>query len=92
MGEESLRELLGRLHERLSASGSVEGEARALLDTVMRDIERALGSLPPAAGAATLAPAHVPRLESLAVQFETGHPALAAHLRRLIDALGQAGI
>src|SRR5204862_3928656 len=56
MTQESLRELLARLHERLSASGSVDREARALLGTVMRDIERAL-----AAGAhtdpATLAPA-----------------------------------
>jgi len=43
---------------------------------------------------ATLAPAaaHVPRLESLAVQFEAGHPGLAELLRRLIDALGKAGI
>jgi len=93
MTQESLRELLARLHERLSASGSVDREARALLGTVMRDIERALAS-----GAhtdpATLTPAtaQAPRLESLAVQFEAGHPGLAELLRQLIDALGKAGI
>ena len=88
MNEESLRELLARLHERLSG-GSVDAEARTLLGTVMRDIERALG-----AGSATAAPAavHAPRLESLAVKFEAGHPGLAELLRQLIDALGKAGI
>ena len=95
MTQESLRELLARLHERLSASGSVDREARALLGTVMRDIERALA---PGAGlqadAAALMPAaaHAPRLESLAVRFEAGHPGLAELLRELIDALGKAGI
>jgi hypothetical protein len=85
MSQESLRELLARVHERLSASGSVDRESRALLGTVMRDIERALA---PGAHAA----AHAPRLESLAVQFEAGHPGLAELLRQLIDALGKAGI
>ena len=92
MTQESLRELLARVHERLSASGSVDRELRQLLGTVMRDIERALA--PGAQAAATPAPAaaHAPRLESLAVQFEAGHPGLAELLRQLIDALGKAGI
>jgi predicted component of type VI protein secretion system len=95
MTQESLRELLARVHERLSASGSVDRELRQLLGTVMRDIERALApGAQTATNPATLAPAaaHVPRLESLAVQFEAGHPGLAELLRRLIDALGKAGI
>jgi predicted component of type VI protein secretion system len=95
MTQESLRELLARVHERLSASGSVDREARQLLGTVMRDIERALApGEHTAASPATLAPAtaHAPRLESLAVQFEAGHPGLAELLRQLIDALGKAGI
>jgi hypothetical protein len=33
-----------------------------------------------------------PRLESLAVKFEAGHPKLAETLRELIDALVKAGI
>ena len=95
MTQESLRELLARLHERLSASGSVDREARALLGTVMRDIERALApgaGLEADAAAPMPAAAHAPRLESLAVRFEAGHPGLAELLRELIDALGKAGI
>jgi len=95
MTQESLRELLARLHERLGGSATRDRESRALLGTVMRDIERALA---PGAGlqadAAALMPAaaHAPRLESLAVRFEAGHPGLAELLRELIDALGKAGI
>jgi len=95
MTQESLRELLARVHERLSASGSVDRELRQLLGTVMRDIERALAPGAQTASPATPAPAaavHAPRLESLAVQFEAGHPGLAELLRQLIDALGKAGI
>jgi hypothetical protein len=91
MTQESLRELLARVHERLNASAALDREARALLGTVMRDIERALArGADTAAGAP--ATAHAPRLESLAVQFQAGHPALAELLRQLIDALGKAGI
>jgi hypothetical protein len=86
MSEESLRELLARVHQHLSAGGSVEADVRAQLGTVMRDIERTLG-----AGAAP-APAAAPRLEKLAVRFEASHPALAETLRAVIDALGKAGI
>jgi predicted component of type VI protein secretion system len=93
MPEESLRELLARLHQQLGATGqTVDGEARQLLNTVMRDIERALG---PAGGLreeSGAAATHTPRLESLAVRFEAGHPALAEALRELIDALVKAGI
>ena len=90
MNQESLRELLARVHERLSQSGSVDSEARELLGTVMRDIERALGRRTP--GGAGSAQVNAPRLESLAVQFEADHPQLAELLRRIIDALGKAGI
>ena len=94
MGEESLRELLARLHQQLGTGGrTLDGEARQLLTTVMHDIERTLGassdSLEDGRGAAA---AHTPRLESLAVRFEAGHPALAETLRELIDALVKAGI
>jgi len=87
MPEETLRELLARVHEHLSVSGSVDQESRQLLGTVMRDIERALQPAP--AGAAA---AQAQRLESLAVRFEAGHPGLAETLRELIDALVKAGI
>jgi Domain of unknown function (DUF4404) len=87
VSEDRLRELIARVSDRLRG-GALDGESRTLLGTLMRDIERALG------GGATraLAAADVPRLESLAVRFEAGHPALAEALRELIDALGKAGI
>jgi len=86
---ESLRDLLARVHERLSSAESVESESRELLVTLTRDIERALKRQP---GGAALAPHPAPRLEQLAVQFEAEHPSLAQVLRQLIDALGKAGI
>jgi hypothetical protein len=94
VSEDSLRELLSRVHQRLSSSGSIDRESRELLGLVMRDIERALDSAPDAAGAAASGQAglHASRLESLAVEFEAAHPGLAEVLRELVDALGKAGI
>lgn len=94
MAEESLRELLGRVHEHLAASGSLDRESRQLLGRAMRDIERALGGGAASAGpvAGPAAARHAPRLETLAVKFEAGHPGLAVALRELVDALGKAGV
>jgi hypothetical protein len=91
MNQESLRELLARVHERLNQSGSVDADSREMLGTVMGDIERALRRGGPQ-GAAGAVKATAPRLESLAVQFEADHPGLAELLRQIIDALGKAGI
>lgn len=95
MNQESLRELLARVHERLSAAASVDGESRQLLGTLMHDIERALGGgagAAPGAAATGEVATQTSRLEGLAVQFQAGHPQLAEVLRQLIDALGKAGI
>ena len=93
MAEESLRELLARLHQQLGASGrTLDRDSRQLLTTVMRDIERALEPDRPGMEDAGAAATHTPRLESLAVRFEAGHPALAEALRALVDALVKAGI
>lgn len=94
MAGESLRELLAELRERLDASGgALDAEARRLLAAAMRDIERALerGDRIADESAAAVA-VHTPRLESLAVRFEAGHPAIAETVRELIDALVKAGI
>jgi hypothetical protein len=80
MDEDSLRALLARVQQHLGSGGPVDGDARAQLGKVLRDIEG--GAAQPAA----------PRLESLAVKFEASHPALAETLREVIDALGKAGI
>ena len=87
MSEESLRELLARVHERLGHAGSVDPESRKILAALVRDIDRALGE-----GGAGPVSGHVPRLESLAVRFQTEHPGLAELLRQVVDALGKAGI
>ena len=89
MSEESLRELLARVHERLSQSGSIDAESRRLLGALMQDIGRALGDTPADNSAVS---GHVPRLEALAVRFEADHPALAELLRQLTDVLAKLGI
>lgn len=86
--EESLRQLLARVHERLNQPGSVDPEARKILTTLVHDIDRAMGL---GAGAGSTG-GHVPRLESLAVRFQTDHPGLAELLRQVVDALGKVGI
>jgi len=85
MSDEDLRELLAQLHQRLGHAESLDGESRKLLTTVARDIESTLAP----SGAAATAPA---RLESLAVRFETDHPAIAEVLREIVDTLGRAGV
>lgn len=85
--EDTLRELLTRVHERLRTAGSVDSESRALLVDVMDDIDRTLR-----ADRQVSAQQHPPRLESLAVKFEAEHPALAQQLRQLADILVKVGI
>lgn len=87
--EESLRELLARVHERLSRTDSIDEDSRRILGELTRDIGRALGHSESTGGAID---AHAPRLEAMAVRFEADHPALAELLRQLTDALGKLGI
>lgn len=93
MSEESLRELLAKVHERLRTSGSLDDDARELLLTVMRDIDAALGERSNRSGGTSRTRASpVPRLEALAVRFEAGHPGLAQLLRQIAAVLGQGGL
>jgi Domain of unknown function (DUF4404) len=91
VSEESLRELLARVHDRLGHAGAVDAESRQLLAALVRDIDRALGR-GGARDAAGTAGRHAPRLESLAVRFEADHPGLAEVIREVIDALARVGI
>jgi hypothetical protein len=90
MSEDNLRELLARVHEHLAKAGPIDQDSRALLATLVRDIERTLhrGGEDAVAKAAESAP----RLEALAVQLEAQHPALVQVLRQFIDLLAKAGI
>jgi len=94
--EESLRELLTRVHERLSKAATVDQESRRLLATLTQDIERALGSGAAASGGGKqdrrVRRESVSSLEALAARFDADHPALAQTLRELVDILGKAGI
>lgn len=94
MREDSLRELLSQVHERLSRTdGALDTESRELLVTLMGDIERTLGRASSGRpGTRSTDTEAMPRLEALAVRFEAEHPALARTLRQLMDALGKAGI
>lgn len=100
MTDESLRQLLARVHERLSSTKSVDAESRELLATVMRDIDGALREGPAKADTVSAVPvspearvsATAPRIEELAVRFEADHPTIAQLLRQIGALLGQAGI
>ncbi|MBS0418720.1 MAG: DUF4404 family protein [Proteobacteria bacterium] len=101
MTDETLRQLLARVHERLSSTRTIDPEAREMLATVMSDIDGALRgdstssdavstvSVSPEARVAATA---APRIEELAVRFEAEHPAIAQLLRQIGALLGQAGI
>jgi hypothetical protein len=87
MERSELHRLLKSLHTELGRATSLDGESRALLNDIARDVEW-LG----ARQADDAAGRHVPALRKLAVRFESEHPALAGTLRQLVDALGKAGI
>jgi hypothetical protein len=87
MSESDLRNLLSQLHARLGNAQALDAEDRRLLTTVLVDIEKALTQ-----GDAPQQPGGAPDLETFAVKFEADHPALAETLRRVVDALGKAGI
>jgi hypothetical protein len=87
-----LHEQLSKLHEELGAAQRVDPRSNQLLGEIMQDIKR-LMQQPADAADAPAAPQSLPdRLESIAVQFEADHPALAASSRRLVDLLSKAGL
>ena len=88
MNRDRLRQLLAMLHQELGAAKSVDAESRRLMGTLMKDIDRVLDTSPAAPQDGSLRD----RLEQLLLRFEAKHPAVAASMHELVDALAKAGI
>lgn len=84
-----LQRHLAGLHEELRGAQRLDAEDRAMLETLLSDIQRVLqqgsGDEAPAGG-------HGDALEDAAVRLEAGHPELAGAIRAVLDALAKAGI
>lgn len=91
MSNESLHEALARLRAELQAVPQLDDESRRLLTAIAADVGRAATGATADSGDSAGA-GHAPRLEALAARFEAGHPALAARLRGIADALGRVGL
>ena len=83
-----LQRTLRSLHEVLGQARRLDPEDRALLETVLGDIQNVLQT----SGAADAAGDHGDALEGAAVRLEAEHPGVAAAVRALVDALSKAGI
>jgi hypothetical protein len=81
----ALNEQLRSLHQQLAALDEAPPATREQLLILLADISRLLDSEVP-----SNSPAEA--LETLATRFDMKHPALSEALRRLVDALGKAGI
>jgi len=97
MDTDHLRKQLAALHAELADARTADPRLRGLLGKVMEDIARVLerSSAPaPTLPLTSSGPQEsvADRLESLAVQFEADHPALAASMRRIIDLFVKAGL
>lgn len=90
MNTEELRQTQAKLHAELAQAGQLDAESRRLLTEIMQDIALLVDR--PAAAPAGPPDSAIERLETVAVRFEAGHPALAALLRRAVDLLGNAGV
>jgi hypothetical protein len=86
MGE--LKQTVHSLHEELARAPQLGPEDRALLESALADIRRALDTAP----ATSPGGEHGDALEGAAVRLEAGHPGLAGAIRSVIDALAKAGI
>ena len=90
MDNNSLRELLAKVHAELSEALRADPKSRETLSDMMKDINRLIDK---PADLPSSAHGSLPdRLERVAVQFEADHPTLAASARRLVDLLGEVGI
>jgi hypothetical protein len=85
----ALREQLAALHSHLGKTTSVDAESRAMLATLLNDINRLLQQT---GASAVERQSLAGRLDELTVRFEADHPALGTALRQVVDTLAKAGI
>ena len=90
MDQDSLRDLVAKLHAQMSDALRADPKSREGLSDMMQDINRLIDT--PAESPSAVQSSLPDRLERIAVQFEADHPTLAASARRLIDLLGEVGI
>lgn len=85
-----LREKLLTLQEELSQAHQLDPNDRAMLETVMDDMQHLLQR----SSIEAIKPPeeHGDALEGAAVKLEAGHPGVASAIRAVLDALGKAGI
>jgi hypothetical protein len=83
-----LKQTVRNLHEELARAQQLGPDDRAVLESALADIRRALDSAP----AADAPGEHGDRLEGAAVRLEAEHPGLAGAIRSVLDALAKAGI
>jgi len=83
-----LRQTLSDLHDELARAPQLGPDDRALLQSALGDIQRALQGVPESESAAGQGDV----LEGAAVRLEAGHPGVASAIRAVLDALGKAGI
>lgn len=83
-----LKQTVHSLHEELGKAQQLGPDERAMLESALADIRRALDSTPAAATGAE----HGESLEGAAVRLEVDHPGLAGAIRAVVDALAKAGI
>jgi hypothetical protein len=84
-----LHSTLKALHHELGQARSLDPEDKAMLETVLADIQRLLEPQS-TTGQADAGPGDT--LEDTAVRLEAGHPGLASAIRAVVDALAKAGI
>ena len=89
MSSEQIKTTIRNLHQRLEKAGPIDGETRELLTELDQDLHRLLAAKVEVEDEEA---GFQERLESIAADFDSRHPQLAAILRELGDALARVGI
>lgn len=82
-----LQQTLRDLHSELGRAQRLAPEDRAMLETVLRDIQHALESTDAAPDESQADP-----LKGAAVRLDAEHPGVAGAIRAVLDAIAKAGI